>query len=102
VRLAVFEGWVVIEGQIPSVERNSLYRGNVSVCGKKLTLQRERLSLWKGTYFKEELLSVRTHFTEGPSLSVGTRFTGRVTVCGKNTLYRGNDSDCGEGTHFTE
>jgi hypothetical protein len=29
-----------------------------------------------------------THFTEGPSLSVGTRFTGKVTVCG-------------EGTHFT-
>lgn len=58
------------------MEKNSVYRGNVSVRGKELTLKRE-------------LLSVGTHFTEGPSLSVVTRFTEGVTVCGKeHTLQR--------------
>jgi hypothetical protein len=48
--------------------------GRDSVCGKELTLQRELLSVGKGT-----------HFTERPSLTIG-----------RKTLSRGTDSDRGK------
>jgi len=75
-----------------TVCRNSISGG--SYCLWKLTLLRELLSvgtqfpevdilcgnsLYRGNYY----LWKATHFTEGPSLSVGTRFKDGVTVSGK-------------------
>jgi len=84
-RLTVSEGKVIIGGETPSVGRNSLYRGTVSLSLWELAVKWMLLSVGRNSLYRGTVsLSLWELAVKWVLLSVG-----------RNSLYRGTVSLCG-------